>query len=177
MTTGHVLLGLLSRGQQHGYDLKREHDALFPAAKELAFGQVYAALGRLRDKGLVEEAARERVDGPDRTAYRITATGRAELDAWLARVEPLPDRTANPVATKVTLLLLAQGSHRAVEQLVRERAVRVARMRELTVARNDEGTTLQEALAADHALAHLDADLRWIDSARRRIHDLEGEIA
>lgn len=177
MTTGHVLLGLLSRGEQHGYDLKREHDALFPAAKELAFGQVYAALGRLRDRGLVEEAGRERVDGPDRTAYRITAAGRDELTAWLARVDPLPEHTANPVATKVTLVLLAEGSTRAVEHLVRERAVRVARMRSLTAVKQDPATPLQEALAADHALAHLDADLRWIDSARRRIHDLEGEIA
>ena len=67
--------GAASKGQQHGYDLKREHDALFPAAKELAFGQVYAALGRLQDKGFVEEAARERVDGPDRTAYRLTERG------------------------------------------------------------------------------------------------------
>jgi DNA-binding PadR family transcriptional regulator len=177
VTTGHVLLGLLSRGQRHGYELKREHDALFPAAKELAFGQAYAALARLRDKGFVEEAARERVDGPDRTAYRITAAGREELAAWLADVEPLPDRTANPVATKVTLLLLAEGTQRAVEHLLHERAVRVARMRELTAAKHVPGTTLQEVLAADHTLAHLDADLRWIESARRRIHDLEGEIA
>lgn len=177
MTTGHVLLGLLSRGQQHGYDLKRQHDALFPAAKELAFGQVYAALGRLRDRGLVEEAARERVDGPDRTAFRITPAGREELATWLDRVEPLPERAANPVATKVTLLLLAEGVHRTVEHLVGERSVRVARMRELTATKQVPGTTLQEVLAADHALAHLDADLRWIDSARRRIYDLEGEIA
>ncbi len=177
VTTGHVLLGLLSRGEQHGYDLKREHDALFPAAKQLAFGQVYAALGRLRDKGLVEEASRERVDGPDRTSYRITAAGREELASWLTQVEPLPDRTANPVATKVTLLLLAEGTHRAVEHLVRERAVRVERMRELTAAKHRPGTTLQEVLSADLTLAHLDADLHWIDSARRRIDDLEGEIA
>ena len=89
----------------------------------------------------------------------------------------LAERTANPVATKVTLLLLAEGAERTVEHLVRERAVRVARMRELTAARQRPGTTFQEVLAADHALAHLDADLRWIESARRRIHDLEGEIA
>ena len=177
MTTGHVVLGLLSRGQQHGYDLKRQHDELFPAVKEIAFGQVYAALGRLRDKGFVEEAARERMDGPERTAYRITDAGRAELASWLARVEPLPEHAANPVATKVTLLLLAEGAGRTVEHLVRERAVRVARMRELTAAKHEPGIALQEVLAADHTLAHLDADLRWIESARRRIRDLEWEIA
>ena len=86
-------------------------------------------------------------------------------------------RAANPVATKVTLLLLAEGVQRTVEHLVRERSARVDRMRELTAAKHMPGTTLQEVLAADHALAHLDADLRWIESARRRIHDLEGEIA
>ena len=177
MTTGHVLLGLLSRGQQHGYDLKRQHDSLFPAARGLAGGQGYAARGRRRGRGLVGGAARERVDGPDRTAYRITPAGREELATWLARVEPLPVRAANPVATKVTLLLLAEGVQRTVEHLVRERSARVDRMRELTAAKHMPGTTLQEVLAADHALAHLDADLRWIDSARRRIHDLEGEIA
>lgn len=177
MTTGHVLLGLLSRGQQHGYELKRGHDTLFPAAKELAFGQVYAALARLHDKGLVAEAVRERVDGPERTSYVITEAGQAELTAWLERIETLPDRVANPVATKVTLLLVTEGRTRAVAHLVREREVRVARMRELTAAKRLAGATLQEALAADHTLAHLDADLRWIESARRQIHDLEGEIA
>ena len=60
---------------------------------------------------------------------------------------------------------------------MRERAVRVERMRELTAAKHHHGTTLQEVLATDLTLAHLDADLHWIDSARRRIHDLEGEIA
>ena len=127
MTTRHVVLGLLSRGQQHGYDLKRQHDELFPAVKEIAFGQVYAALGRLRDKGFVEEAARERMDGPERTAYRITDAGRAELASWLARVEPLPDHAANPVATKVTLLLLAEGAGRTVEQSSRRCSRRCCR--------------------------------------------------
>ena len=55
--------------------------------------------------------------------------------------------------------------------------VRVARMRELTSAKQRPRTTLQEVLAADLTLAHLDADLHWIDSARQRIHDREGEIA
>ena len=139
MTTGHVLLGLLSRGQQHGYDLKREHDVLFPAAKELAFGQVYAALGRLQDKGFVEEAARERVDGPDRTTYRLTEAGRDELAGWLALSRSAPGAHGQPRGHKVTLLLLTEGTHRAVEHLVRERAVRVERMRRLTAAKQRTG--------------------------------------
>ena len=41
-----VLLGLLDRGPAHGYELKAAHDEWFPSAKPLAFGQVYASLGR-----------------------------------------------------------------------------------------------------------------------------------
>ena len=54
MATNEVLLALLRIGPAHGYDLKRDHDAWFPDARPLAFGQVYATLGRLERGGLVE---------------------------------------------------------------------------------------------------------------------------
>lgn len=60
MSTGHVLLGLLADGERHGYELKREHDTRFPAARPLAFGQVYATLERLRKRGLVDAASASR---------------------------------------------------------------------------------------------------------------------
>ena len=70
-------MGLLSRGPQHGYDLKRHHDELLPAARPMAFGQVYAALGRLAGKGLVAEAAVEQGSGPERVVYELTDLGRS----------------------------------------------------------------------------------------------------
>ena len=47
MATNEVVLALLRRGPAHGYDLKRDHDVWFPDARPIAFGQVYATLGRL----------------------------------------------------------------------------------------------------------------------------------
>ena len=79
MTTGHVLMGLLRRGQQHGYDLKRRHDEVFPSARPMAFGQVYAALGRLVDKGWVRPAATEQEGGPERTVFELTDAGMEEV--------------------------------------------------------------------------------------------------
>ena len=73
MSTAHVLLGLLAGGPRHGYDLKRSHDQRLPQAKPLAYGQVYATLGRLERDGLVAPAGHDRDGGPDRTSYRLTA--------------------------------------------------------------------------------------------------------
>src|SRR5690242_11852557 len=85
MSTGHVLLGLLTRGPLHGYELKRAYDHQLPQAKPLGFGQVYATLGRLQRDGLVaaddrEQAGAHRVrdhagrpDGPRRLARRDRA--------------------------------------------------------------------------------------------------------
>ena len=47
MSLGTVILGVLADGPAHGYYLKREHDDRFPSARPLAYGQVYATLGRL----------------------------------------------------------------------------------------------------------------------------------
>ena len=88
MSTPHVLLGLLSRGPRHGYELKREHDVRFAQAKPLPYGQVYATLGRLLRDGLVEEGEPEAGAGPDRRVYGLTEAGQAALRAWLADVEP-----------------------------------------------------------------------------------------
>lgn len=64
MSVSHVLLGVLTEGPAHGYDLKREHDARFPGAKDLPYGQVYASLQRLERKGHVEVVETVQEGGP-----------------------------------------------------------------------------------------------------------------
>lgn len=176
MTTGHVLLGLLSRGQQHGYDLKRAHDAAFPSARPIAPGQVYTALERAASKGWVELAAVERDGGPDRRVYALTAAGRAELERWAGSTEPPDALLSHPLATRATVAMLALGPDAARSFLDRQRVVVVDRMRELTRTKTDPALTLGERLATDHAIAHLDADVRWLEAAAERVVDLTEEI-
>ncbi len=169
MSTGHVLLGLLVRGQQHGYDLKRERDLHFPETKPMAYGQIYAALDRLHRQGLIEPIAVQREGGPDRTVYAITPAGRAELTAWLDTVEIPFAHVANPLATKVTVALLATDTERASDYLRRQRASHLERMRHYTRVKTKPDAAIHEVLAADYAVAHLDADLRWMDTALERV--------
>ena len=181
MSTPQVLLALLATGARHGYDLKRAYDVRFPQARPLAYGQVYSTLERLTRDGLAEEAGVERVDGPDRTVFTITDAGRTALRQWLDVVEPPAPHVTNALFLKVVAALLvdeapgAEGGL-AVAFLRAQRRAHLARMRDFTAVKTAEEVSVGELLAADYALAHLDADLRWIDLTLSRMAALRQEV-
>ncbi|MFG1704165.1 PadR family transcriptional regulator [Nonomuraea sp. M3C6] len=164
MSTGHVLLGLLVERPKHGYELKKEHDHRLAGAKPLAYGQVYATLQRLERDDFVEVAETRQEGGPERTMYAITDSGRAELAQWLETVEPPAPYVASPLFARV-----AVAGKDADGYLVRQREAHLARMRELTAAKASGAPA--QVLAADYALQHLDADLRWIETALSRVKE------
>jgi len=176
MSTAHVLLGLLAGGPRHGYDLKRAHDDRLPRAKPLAYGQVYATLGRLERDGLVSEAGQDREGGPDRTSYEITDDGRQHLDTWLSAVEPPAPYVTSELFSKVVVALLAADAGRARDYLVAQRAAHVSRMRELTTAKSEPEASVGDVIAADYAIGHLEADLRWLQTTLARVADLQKEV-
>ncbi|GIE98155.1 PadR family transcriptional regulator [Paractinoplanes rishiriensis] len=176
MSTAHVILGLLAGGPRHGYDLKRAHDERLPRAKPLAFGQVYATLGRLQRDGLVTEAGQDREGGPDRTSYTITEAGREHLDTWLSAVEPPAPYVTSALFNKVVVALLAADADRARDYLVAQRVAHMSRMRELTAAKSESGASVGDVVAADYALGHIDADLSWLQTTLARVADLQKEV-
>jgi DNA-binding PadR family transcriptional regulator len=172
MSVAHVLLGVLADGPAHGYDLKREHDARFPGAKELPYGQVYAALQRLERDGFVEVAETIRDGGPERTVYAVTAEGRDELSGWLEQTEPAGPYAADELVRKaVTALRLGAD---AAGFLKRQRSVHLARMKVL-LTELDATTDAAGRIAVDHTISHLDADLRWLEAAAARVADGRAE--
>ncbi|MFY1705439.1 MULTISPECIES: PadR family transcriptional regulator [Micromonospora] len=176
MSTPHVLLGLLAAGTRHGYELKRAHDQRLPRARPLAFGQVYATLGRLQRDGLVVAAGQDRDGGPDRTAYALTADGRAALDQWLTTVEPPMPYVASTLFAKVVVALVAADVERARAYLIDQRQAHTQRLRELTTVKTAATASLDDVVAADFAIAHLDADLRWLQTTLDRVVDWHREV-
>jgi DNA-binding PadR family transcriptional regulator len=176
MSTSYVLLGLLTGGPHHGYDLKQAHDAALPRAKPLAFGQVYSTLGRLERDGLVAKAGSEQVGGPERTTFELTEAGRAALTTWLAEVEPAAPYVSSTLLAKVVVALLTAGRAEARDYLIRQRETHTERMRELTRSKTDPATSVGDVIAADFAIAHLDADLRWLETTTARVTDLHPEV-
>ncbi len=176
VSTSHILLGLLTPRALHGYELKRAHDQRLPGAKPLAFGQVYSTLNRLVRDGLAFEAGHERAGGPDRTAYAVTDRGREALTEWLTAVEPPAPHLSNVLLAKVVIALLVADETTARRHLAAQRAAHLARMRELTAAKTVPGAAIADVLAADLAIAHLDADLRWMQTALDRVAALRLEV-
>jgi DNA-binding PadR family transcriptional regulator len=167
-----TLLGLLEREPSHGYDLKRDYDTYFGHGRQLPFGQVYATLGRLARDGKVVAGDAEPGDGPDRKRYSITDTGRAEVDAWLGDpIEPEPHLQTILFAKVMLALMLGKP---AEAYLDRQRSAHIRRMQQLTELKRTG--SMIDVLLADHALFHLEADLRWIDLTSARLAELAATL-
>ncbi|GIH06362.1 PadR family transcriptional regulator [Rhizocola hellebori] len=175
MSTGHLLLGLLAHRPQHGYELKRAHDSRLPTAKPLPFGQVYATLGRLERDGLIEPAGSDRDGGPDRVSYRMTDAGRQALREWLDAVETPAAFLGGTMFTKIVVALVAADRQTAMRCLANQRAAHMVRMRELTQLKQ-RAASIAETAAADYSIAHLDADLRWMQQTMDRLDTLDQEM-
>jgi DNA-binding PadR family transcriptional regulator len=163
-----TLLGLLERQPSHGYELKREYDAYFGRGKPLPFGQVYATLSRLVRDNKVEPG-----DGPDRKRYAITESGRADVEAWLDEPVDSEPYLQTVLFAKVVLSLML--GRPATRYLDAQRAAHLQRMRELGELRR-KGSVV-DALLADHAMFHLEADIRWMDVTEARLASLAEVVA
>jgi DNA-binding PadR family transcriptional regulator len=160
-----TLLALLHREPSHGYDLKRDYDAYFGRERPLPFGQVYATLARLTRDGKVVPGATEAGQGPDRKRYVITDLGKRDVESWLAEPVGAEPNLQTILFVKVVLALMLERS--AAHYLDVQRTAHLQRMRQLTELKRTGG--LVDALLADHALFHLEADLRWIDITEARL--------
>ena len=172
MSVGHALLGLLENGPRHGYELKRTYDEKLGQDRPLHYGQVYSTLSRLLRDGLVEVSGVNPGDGPDRKSYAITAAGVTDVETWLRTPETPEPYLQNTMYTKVVLALLSGRS--AADVLETQRAEHLRVMRALTKRR--AAGNLADALICDHALFHLEADLRWLELTVARLGALEGEV-
>ena len=91
-----ICLGILTRGDATGYEIKKlfEEDG-YEHFVEASFGSIYPALNRLTDEGYVSVRSESQEKRPDRKVYSITPTGRSQFIASL--LKPLPeDRHRSP---------------------------------------------------------------------------------
>jgi DNA-binding PadR family transcriptional regulator len=80
----HAVLGLLAESPSYGYELKTKfEEAIGPQWGELNIGHLYQVLDRLMRDGFVTRRAVTQPDRPDKLIYRLTKSGRHELETWL----------------------------------------------------------------------------------------------
>jgi len=170
------LMALLAEGEKYGAQLRSEFEGRTGGTWPLNVGQVYTTLDRLVRDGLVEQAGEADPEG--RIAYRLTATGRLELDAWW---DTPVDRTSTPrdeLTIKLALAVTAPGVD--VRRVVQtQRTATLRHLRDLTRLKREalggaEGAAEgPPSRAADTGLAWLlvlenlvfaaEAEVRWLD--------------
>ena len=167
MVIRHALLALLSEGPKHGFQLAQEFEARTGEVWPLNTGQVYTTLQRLERDELVESD--DTADSGAQNRYRITESGRAELDAWLHS----PPDTGSPPRDELVIKVLVALRVPDVDvseltQTYRRHVIEA--MHQYTRLKEDaheDDTSL--LLVADAEIYRLDAVVRWLDAAEARI--------
>lgn len=87
-----LILTMLAAGERHGYRIRQDILEHTDGRVRLEAGNLYRAIGRLLDDGLIEESSRRPVPSLDderRRYYRLTAVGRRALAEEMLRLRAL----------------------------------------------------------------------------------------
>ena len=159
------LLSLLQRSPMHGYQLRQEFEATTGSTWPLNVGQVYTTLARLERDGLIE--ATDEGDESQRV-YAITASGRAEAQAWFTTPVSHDAPPRDELAIKLALAVHVPGIDvRAVIQTQRTATVRA--LQDYTRAREAARDDLSWLLVADSLIFAAEAEVRWLDHCETRL--------
>lgn len=169
MDTQNTLLGLLQASPNYGYRLYKLYNQLFGLDKPILTGQIYSTLQRLERDGKV---CSNKDHNQDQIKYEITDLGTKSFLDWLETPE-VPNPTLKTGLYIKTVLALLYD-RKADDFLNQQRSTHLSRMRELTHSRRS--APLAEKLLIDHAIYHIEADLRWIDLAEARLNSLKQEL-
>ncbi|WP_433825911.1 PadR family transcriptional regulator [Actinoplanes sp. CA-015351] len=170
MAVPETLLALMERRPLHGYELRRRYDALLGLRRPLKSGQIYSTLQRLQRDGLVAAIGVDQSAGPERTSFQATHEGSSGLDQWFFEPEGVHSYLQPDLYAKVVLAILTERDAERVLDV--QRAAHRAVMRQMTTVKTAPGSDTLAVVAADLAILHLDADLRWIDGTQRRLDNI-----
>ncbi len=164
------LLALLAEAPSHGYSLKTAFERRTGGSWLLNIGQVYTTIQRLERDGFVEAAGGD----DDRREYRITPTGRAELESWFDN-PVVPEGPARDELTIKVLLATAAGDVDVTELLQRQRRASIEQLQAYTrrKAKSDPRRDVAFLILLDALIFRTEAEIRWLDACEARIRSLD----
>jgi DNA-binding PadR family transcriptional regulator len=160
----YLLLALLARAPQHGYELKQAFEEMLGGTWLLNIGQVYTTLGRLEEDGLIEPTLVRQDLLPDRKVYSLTQLGEKELRRWLE--EPVVGLIR--LREEVFLKIVAQGiadPSAGLALVASQRHEYLEASTQIARRRAEPDLPAATGLILDGLLHRLEADLLWLDEA------------
>ncbi|SDN94570.1 PadR family transcriptional regulator [Bacillus sp. OK048] len=90
MSLRYGILGLLSKWEASGYDIKKEFDNVMSIFWHTHLSQIYPELNKLENEKLISSKLVPQVGKPDKKVYSITEIGSEELFKWLLEPHETP---------------------------------------------------------------------------------------
>ncbi|MGW8318572.1 MAG: helix-turn-helix transcriptional regulator [Candidatus Promineifilaceae bacterium] len=167
-----LLLGLLRRQDMHGYQLHEFIEQNLDTCVELKKSTAYYLLDKLADEGLVGENGERVGNRPQRRVYHLTAEGEARFQELLRLnlASYIPARFGGMVG----LAFLDDIGSQEARDLLRERRQKLAQA--LVEAQNVPIHHGSQQLVIDHQVAHLNAELAWLDALIEEIDIAENSL-
>ena len=169
-----AVLELLAKAPMHPYEMKhrmveREHARAIPFKQ----ASIYDTVERLTEAGLVEPLLTNR-DGrrPERTIYRLTPAGAAELDTWVRQLLEEPTREYPRFGAALMFLGALRHKEEAIKVLERRATAYEAEIANINAKLGQVSPDLPRlfTIEEEYGQAMRQAELDWI---RRTIAELQ----
>lgn len=161
----HCVLGFIAQDQPcTAYQVRKRLGSSLSSYWSNSAGSIYPLLERLRKRGwmkVTEEAFGTRI----RKHFRLTASGRKELDRWLSAPVAPEDaaHTYDPLRTPIFFLDLVDPAQARgyLEDAERKTVLNLAKHRKELKEIRQEGAPL-EIFGREGAIGEIEARLKWI---------------
>jgi DNA-binding PadR family transcriptional regulator len=172
MPIQHAVLALLAQGDSYGYELRAQFkESVGPQWGELNIGHLYQVLDRLVRDGLVTRRAVTQSERPDKQMYRLTKSGRTELEHWLEEPYVRQGGYRDDFFLKLFSASRLGADALALTLRVQRQAYlnELASLAELRRMHRDEPVV---ALLIEAAILHTEANLRVVELAEKAPENL-----
>lgn len=172
-TTSYAILGLLTFGEQSGYDLTKMVNSSVGFFWTPAKSQIYGELRRLVSLGYATEREVAQSTRPDKRLYAITPEGEDALREWLDESEAEPDTFKSAFLVKLFF-----GQHMDRDALVaqvegyrRHAQEELAEFRRIEKDIAGHPATFYPYLTLKCGLANARATIRWADAVLKELEN------
>ncbi len=163
-----ALLGFLTQGPMHGYDLHRRVEDELGVIWYMGISNIYGALKRLEQAGHVESTLDPQESRPPRKVYRITPAGRESFLDWVR--QPVPTMRDMRVEFPAKLYFFhALGLEGAEALIAAQEVVCRGRVERLERSAARCGPHDFNRLVYDFRCRQIEAILAWLQVCREEV--------
>jgi PadR family transcriptional regulator AphA len=164
------LLGFLSQGPAHGYELHQKLTTELGQVWHLSQSQIYSILNRLEGKGFIEGKLQEQDKLPAKRLFVLTEPGKIRFQEWLSA----PSRSsARAIRVEfITRLYFAndQDPRRALQLVATQIVDTQTRIQELQALQSSEpGDKIFNQMGLDLRIRQLNSILGWLTSCQEAL--------